>query len=60
MLKGIVSGVEKDIKRIPMKGKNLFSTTWEQGSINGTTGVNEGSGRIVRTVGYIPIKTNQT
>lgn len=24
MLKGIVSGEEKDIKRIPMKGKNLF------------------------------------
>lgn len=60
MLKGFVSGEEKDIVRIPMKGKNLFSTTWEQGSINGTTGANEGSGTIVRTAGYIPIKTNQT
>lgn len=38
MLKGIVSGVEKDIKRITMKGKNLFYATVEQGSFNVNTG----------------------
>lgn len=31
MLKGFVSGEEKDIVRIPMKGKNLWNYTIEQG-----------------------------
>ena len=37
---------------------NLFSSTWEQGSINGTTGQNEVAGTLVRTKDYIPINPN--
>ncbi len=33
MLKGFVSGEEKDIKRIPMKGKNLFDKSAQAGQI---------------------------
>lgn len=34
MLKGFVSGEEKDIVRIPMKGKNLWNASFEQGGIS--------------------------
>ena len=37
---------------------NLFSSNWEQGSINATTGNNQNSDIIVRTAGYIPITYN--
>lgn len=57
MLKGIVSGVEKDIKRIPMKGKNLFSDTMEQGSISGANGQNTTDSGRIRTANYIMLDT---
>lgn len=37
MLKGFVSGEEKDIKRIPMKGVNVLESTITSGTIAGVT-----------------------
>ena len=38
--------------------KNWFINEWEQGNINGTTGVDEGSSERVRTKSYIKVKPN--
>ena len=38
---------------------NLFSSTWEQGTISSSTGANSSSSSEVRTVGYIPIEYNK-
>lgn len=38
---------------------NLFSSTWEQGGINGETGQNEPSSARVRTEGYIEVIPNK-
>ena len=40
------------------KTANLFSSVWEQGSINGTTGINQNNDNIVRTADYIPVEYN--
>lgn len=37
---------------------NLFSSEWEQGSINSTDGQNVVAGTVIRTKDYIPIKPN--
>lgn len=37
---------------------NLFSSVWETGSINATTGQNNNSGALIRTKDYIPIVPN--
>lgn len=39
--------------------RNLFSSTWEQGSIKGTTGQNEPSTSRVRTAEYIEVSPNK-
>ena len=40
-------------------GKNLWSSEWEQGKIDGTTGQNAASSVSVRTKGYIAVQPNQ-
>jgi len=40
-------------------GKNLWSSAWGQGGIDGTTGENYSTNTEVRTVGYIAVEPNQ-
>lgn len=40
-------------------GKNLWSSAWEQGGIDGTTGENYSTNTEVRTVDYIAVEPNQ-
>lgn len=68
MLKGFVSGEEKDIKRIPMKGVNILENTLRSGTIAGVTytvnpdnsitlnGTKTGASSVFVTVGYIDAK----
>lgn len=61
MLKGFVSGEEKDIKRIPMKGKNLFDkSTAVQGKwLNVNTGEEENTTSAYYLSAYIPVISGQ-
>ena len=61
MLKGFVSGEEKDIARIPMKGKNLFDkSAAELGKwLNVNTGVEENTSTNYWLSTYIPVVSGQ-
>ena len=59
MLKGFVSGEEKDIVRIPMKGKNLFDNqSLENGYINSSG--NAASAGSTKRTDYIPVEAGST
>lgn len=42
-----------------LQNENLFSSTWEQGTINSTTGANSGSNVQIRTKNYVYVTPNQ-
>ena len=48
-----------DVVGCGVKMENLFSSAWEQGSINVDTGQNEPSASRVRTAGYIEVSPNK-
>lgn len=61
----LFKGVVDDITKVTVSryGKNLFNGVFELGSIHSDTGIdldNNGGGKLLRNVGYIPVVPNAT